>query len=303
MEDFKWTDSLVKEFQIFYNKIPYAITGIDPIKKGIEMFKESKEKKEYEVLSFKHKNERYNLTNDGNYGRINFFNPASLNHVPENAEILSVKRLYDGAIFSVGEKVYLKASDGKGVFYIRKFTIKDGQCFASSGINIMQLDKSSTQPIESKEQEGYEILSLKYEKDKKVYPFTYLPNGVYIYSVKRLSDGEVFRVGDLVKWNLERNDQTPFLIESFEENHMHPSEKRMFCNNKNIDICYLEKVPQQTTKGESPIAFERELQILINNHSKENDSNTPDYILANFLSNCLKAFNGAVILKEVHLGL
>lgn len=46
MEDFKWTDSLVKEFQIFYNKIPYAITGIDPIKKGIEMFKESKEKKE-----------------------------------------------------------------------------------------------------------------------------------------------------------------------------------------------------------------------------------------------------------------
>lgn len=94
----------------------------------------------------------------------------------------------------------------------------------------------------SKEQEGYEILSLKYEKDKKVYPFTYLPNGVYIYSVKRLSDGEVFRVGDLVKWNLERNDQTPFLIESFEENHMHPFEDRMFCNNKNIDICYLEKV-------------------------------------------------------------
>jgi hypothetical protein len=142
MEDFKWTDSLVKEFQIFYNKIPYAITGIDPIKKGIEMFKESKEKKEYEVLSFKHKNERYNLTNDGNYGRINFFNPASLNHVPENAEILSVKRLYDGAIFSVGEKVYLKASDGKGVFYINEFTIKDGQCFASSGINIMQLEKA-----------------------------------------------------------------------------------------------------------------------------------------------------------------
>jgi hypothetical protein len=142
MEDFKWTDSLVKEFQIFYNKIPYAITGVDPIKKGIEMFKESKEKKEYEVLSFKHKNERYNLTNDGNYGRINFFNPASLNHVPQNAEILSVKRIYDGEVFSVGEKVYLKASDGKGVFYINEFTIKDGQCFASSGINIMQLEKA-----------------------------------------------------------------------------------------------------------------------------------------------------------------
>lgn len=152
----------------------------------------------------------------------------------------------------------------------------------------------------SKEQKSYEILSLKYEKDKKVYPFTYLPNGFYINSVKRLSDGEVFTVGDLVKWN---NSQTPFLIESFEENNMHPTKKRMFCNNKIIDICYLEKVESKTDRCESPIAFERELQILINKHSEENDSNTPDYILANFLSNCLKAFNGAVILKDANLGL
>jgi hypothetical protein len=65
----------------------------------------------------------------------------SLNHVPQNAEILSVKRIYDGEVFSVGEKVYLKESDGKGVFYINEFTIKDVQCFASSGINIMQLEK------------------------------------------------------------------------------------------------------------------------------------------------------------------
>ena len=142
MEDFKWTDSLVKEFQIFYNKIPYAITGIDPIKKGIEMFKESKDKKEYEVLSFKHKGLSYTKWHDEFYHRTygKYYN-TSLNHVPQNAEILSVKRLYDGEVFSVDEKVYLKASDGKGVFYIRKFSIKDGQCFASSGINIMQLEK------------------------------------------------------------------------------------------------------------------------------------------------------------------
>ena len=155
----------------------------------------------------------------------------------------------------------------------------------------------------SKEQKSYEILSLKYEKDKKVYPFTYLPNGFYIYSVKRLPDGEIFTVGDLVKWNLERNSQTPFLIESFEENNMHPTKERMFCNNKNIDICYLEKVESKTDRCESPIAFERELQILINKHSEENDSNTPDYILANFLSNCLEAFNSAMNLKKIHLGI
>lgn len=122
MEDFKWTDSLVKEFQIFYNKIPYAITGIDPIKKGIEMFKESKEKKEYEIISFKHTNELYNLTNDGNYGRVNFINHAFLNHVPEKSEIISVRRLSDGEVFMVGDRVIW----GKPCNIIRLFISSNG---------------------------------------------------------------------------------------------------------------------------------------------------------------------------------
>jgi hypothetical protein len=37
--------------------------------------------------------------------------------------------------------------------------------------------------------------------------------------------------------------------------------------------------------------FEAELAALINRHSKENGSNTPDYILANFLNTCLEAYN------------
>lgn len=38
-------------------------------------------------------------------------------------------------------------------------------------------------------------------------------------------------------------------------------------------------------------AFENELRSLINQHSQENGSNTPDYILASYLQSCLDAFN------------
>ena len=40
----------------------------------------------------------------------------------------------------------------------------------------------------------------------------------------------------------------------------------------------------------APGTSEYELQALLNNHSKENDSNTPDFILANFITRCLEAF-------------
>jgi len=134
-------------------KINNRIDELVAMEKGFNIARESdyetfmdwhraQRKKEYEIISFKHKGLSYTKWHDEFYHRTDgkYYN-TSLNHVPQNAEILSVKRIYDGEVFSVGEKVYLKASDGKGVFYIRKFTIKDGQCFASSGINIMQLEK------------------------------------------------------------------------------------------------------------------------------------------------------------------
>ena len=37
--------------------------------------------------------------------------------------------------------------------------------------------------------------------------------------------------------------------------------------------------------------FERELRELINRHSMENESDTPDFMLANFLVRCLEAWN------------
>lgn len=40
--------------------------------------------------------------------------------------------------------------------------------------------------------------------------------------------------------------------------------------------------------------FRTELERLINQHSQENGSNTPDYILAGFIEGCLGAFDVAV---------
>jgi len=41
--------------------------------------------------------------------------------------------------------------------------------------------------------------------------------------------------------------------------------------------------------------FRNELRVLINQNSLENGSNTPDFILAEYLENCLKAFDYAVL--------
>jgi len=44
--------------------------------------------------------------------------------------------------------------------------------------------------------------------------------------------------------------------------------------------------------------FEKEIINVINCNSKENDSNTPDFILAQYLISCLDAFNQAVQQRE-----
>jgi len=48
--------------------------------------------------------------------------------------------------------------------------------------------------------------------------------------------------------------------------------------------------------------FETELAGLINHYSIENASNTPDFILAQFISGCLESFNGAVQQREKWYG-
>ena len=48
--------------------------------------------------------------------------------------------------------------------------------------------------------------------------------------------------------------------------------------------------------------FEAALRELINFHGKENDSNTPDFILAQYIAGCLAAFNTAVQQRETWHG-
>jgi len=45
-------------------------------------------------------------------------------------------------------------------------------------------------------------------------------------------------------------------------------------------------------------AFEKELEHLINCYSKETSSNTPDFILAKYMNDCLIAFNKAIIMRS-----
>jgi hypothetical protein len=45
-------------------------------------------------------------------------------------------------------------------------------------------------------------------------------------------------------------------------------------------------------------AFKKDLEGLINHHSLENLSNTPDFILADYIVNCLLAYNIAVNCRD-----
>ena len=48
--------------------------------------------------------------------------------------------------------------------------------------------------------------------------------------------------------------------------------------------------------------FENELRGLINKYSEENKSNTPDFILSQYVEGCLLAFNTAVQQRETWYG-
>ena len=50
------------------------------------------------------------------------------------------------------------------------------------------------------------------------------------------------------------------------------------------------------------MAFREELESLINKHSIENGSDTPDFLLAGFLEDSLAAFDRATIRREAWYG-
>lgn len=56
----------------------------------------------------------------------------------------------------------------------------------------------------------------------------------------------------------------------------------------------IQDIPPKPEDPQGPSEFEHELESLINRHSLENESGTPDFILAAYLVNSLAAFNTAV---------
>lgn len=48
--------------------------------------------------------------------------------------------------------------------------------------------------------------------------------------------------------------------------------------------------------------FRKEIEQTINKYSQENESNTPDFILAEYLTDCLKSFDKAVNRREEWYG-
>ncbi len=60
----------------------------------------------------------------------------------------------------------------------------------------------------------------------------------------------------------------------------------------------IDHVGDAKLQNERTKSFRSELETLINSNSIENGSNTPDFILATFLTNCLLAFDTAVKHRE-----
>jgi hypothetical protein len=48
--------------------------------------------------------------------------------------------------------------------------------------------------------------------------------------------------------------------------------------------------------------FRKELEEIINRNSKENGSNTPDFILAEYIEDCLTIYDKAVCRRELWYG-
>jgi len=59
---------------------------------------------------------------------------------------------------------------------------------------------------------------------------------------------------------------------------------------------------EEMTNSFRNVPFEKELEALINKHSLENESNTPDWILAQYLIGCLAAFTTATRQRESWYG-
>lgn len=63
-----------------------------------------------------------------------------------------------------------------------------------------------------------------------------------------------------------------------------------------------EELPVTSSSRMEDIGFRQEIQMAINKYSKENGSNTPDFILARYLTDCLTAFDKATASRSSFYG-
>lgn len=50
------------------------------------------------------------------------------------------------------------------------------------------------------------------------------------------------------------------------------------------------------------LTFEKELESILNRYSKENESSTPDFILAKYLQDCLENYNRTLKARDKWFG-
>ena len=141
--------------------------------------------KDYEIL-------KYHSIENPSIGRTTC--NSKLN---DTYNIYSVKRLSDGEVFTVGDKA--KTVDTNGRHTIRQFRIKQ-KCFGKNFSGNYTYDGIDRIWIDWEENCGgnwLESTEKVVEKDYQI--LKTCPIEGTIYSVKRLSDGEIFTVGDTVK--------------------------------------------------------------------------------------------------------
>lgn len=83
------------------------------------------------------------------------------------------------------------------------------------------------------------------------------------------------------------------------------SRDRPFCSADCVIQAHRKRVaagaaPAQEARG--PLEFRRDLAAVLNRHSREAESNTPDFILADYLIDCLTVLERATATREAWYG-
>lgn len=146
------------------------------------------------------------------------------------------------------------------------------------------------------------------KKCKECLPENIIVDGVkYKLSAEMLMSGETFRIsygefdGDTFNWDNKHLDLFYTICEIIPEKMEYKqgelqdgtiyltnlSDAISDCIKKLKEVRY-EQLDEIVTRETE---FNRELTSLLNRYSKENGSDTPDFILANYLIGCLRTFN------------